>query len=112
MKGSSSRHNKPLVSDSHRRGAGARGTAAASAHQSRPMKHVLTFFVLLASTACATSASAPSGRSPDDPMFQFSGTWEAALDGHGGRHFVDGSGQSISFRIIIETQSSRTGYAP
>jgi hypothetical protein len=72
------------------------------------MKRILTFFVLLALTACATPPSAPSGRSPDDPMFQFSGTWEGALDGHGGPHFVDGSGHSRSFRIIIDSHGNAT----
>ena len=49
---------------------------------------------------------APVGHAPDDPMFQFAGTWEGTLNGFNAPNFIDGAGFPMTFRLVIGTDDS------
>ena len=70
------------------------------------MRKLLLFLFAGALAACATTEPprAPYGYDVDDPMFQFAGTWEGALQCHSGPYFIDGDGAEFKFRIAIDRE--------
>lgn len=52
----------------------------------------------------------PLRHAPEDPRFQFSGTWTGTLHGYDAAHFIDSKGYPISFCIFIGTNSHAKVY--
>ncbi|HET7222299.1 MAG TPA: hypothetical protein VFI81_03800 [Rhodanobacteraceae bacterium] len=67
------------------------------------MKQLLLVFVVLLMAGCAGTpiSSAPVGHVPNEPMFQFQGTWQGKLDGYDAPNFIDSAKYPITFRIVI-----------
>jgi uncharacterized lipoprotein NlpE involved in copper resistance len=75
-------------------------------------RSILLLVVLILSGCASRSVDDPlvAGRAITDPMFQFDGTWEGAIDGFGGPNLVDGAGVTRQCRLVIGPGSMAKAY--
>jgi hypothetical protein len=80
---------------------------------SRGVGAVFPMLVALFVSGCAShrfDVPMVADRSVTDPMFQFEGTWQGAIEGFGGPNLVNGAGVTRECRLVIGSDGAAKAY--